>query len=133
MIEVAIREIFPKFDVTPVLNVRLRKDPEILEAILSEYGLTDLLAYAVDPSILNEQAFSFLRIRGTLRSIRMAMGWVGFPNITFKPLSWFEYEVDPGRIPTAREIEAIKSALTVSVQARGVLKRIHHNNFEVKP
>lgn len=132
MIETAIRDIFPKIDVSPVLNARLSKDPEILEAILWEYGLTDLLAHAIDPNVLQKEALTFLRIRGSLRSIRMALNWVGFPDIKFTPLSWFEYEIDPGRIPTEAEVEAIVAALAVSVQARGVLKRIYNKEFEVK-
>jgi len=132
VIETTIREFFPRFDVGPVLSVRESEDPEIRDAILWEYGLTDLLPHAVDPNDLNKEALTFLRIRGSLRSIRMALSWVGFPDIKFNPLSWFEYEIDPGRIPTEREIEAIQAALSVSVQARGILKRIHHENFEVK-
>jgi hypothetical protein len=132
VIEAAIRNVFPEFDVKPVLNVRLSTDPEIQEAILWEHGLIELLPYAVKPETLRTEALEFIRTRGTLHSIRMALRWVGFPEIKFNRLSWFEYEVDPGAAPTDQQIDAIKAALTVSVQARGQLRRIYHENFEVK-
>ncbi|HYX36016.1 MAG TPA: hypothetical protein VE954_23185 [Oligoflexus sp.] len=132
MIEAAIRDVFPKFDVAPVLGVRLSTDPEIQEAILWEYGLTELLPYAVKPETLKKEALEFIRIRGTLHSIRMAMRWVGFNEIKFNRLSWYEYEIDPGAIPKDQQIDAIKAALAVSVQARGILRRIYHESFEVK-
>ncbi len=132
MIEAIFRKIYPAFDSGPIENIRLRADPEIREAILWEYGLEPLLPHAVDPKSLDEEVQEFMRLHGTLFAIRTAMRWVGFGSISFIPLSSFEYEVDPGRVPTEREISAITAALLVSVQARGKLKRIFHGTFEVK-
>ncbi len=132
MIEATLRKIYPAFDSGPIENIRLRTDPEIREAIFWEYGLEPLLPYAVDPKSLEEEVQEFMRLHGTLFAIRTAMRWIGFPGIKFIPLSSFEYEVDPGRVPTEREISAITAALLVSVQARGKLKRIFHGTFEVK-
>ncbi|HYX35772.1 MAG TPA: hypothetical protein VE954_21960 [Oligoflexus sp.] len=132
MIERVIRQFYPEFDTSPILNIRLLNDPEIREAILWEYGLTPLLPFAVEPSLIEGQAIDFIRIRGTPLAIRMALAWVGFPNITFAPLTKSDYEIDPGRVPTEREIKAIRAALSVSVQSRGILKRVFHGSFEVK-
>lgn len=132
MIEKTFRDFYPDFDLSPIIKIRESDDPEIREAILWEYGLGPLLPFAVDPKLLDKQALEFIRIRGTLASIRMALAWVGFPNITFVPLSTINYEIDPGRVPNDREIKAIRAALSVSVQSRGILKRIFHGNFEVK-
>ncbi|MDQ3233496.1 MAG: hypothetical protein M3Q07_16895 [Pseudobdellovibrionaceae bacterium] len=132
MIEAIFRKIYPAFDSQSIENIRLQADPEIREAILWEYSLEPLLPYAVDPKRLDEEVQEFMRLHGTLFAIRTAMRWVGFGSIRFFPLSSFEYEVDPGRIPTDREISAIIAALSVSVQARGKLKRIFHGTFEVK-
>jgi hypothetical protein len=132
MIEPVFRKLYPAFDPGPIENIRLRADPEIREAILWEYSLELLLPYAVDPKRLDEEIQEFMRLHGTLFAIRTAMRWVGFGSIRFIPLSHFEYEVDPGRIPSEREISAIQAALSVSVQARGKLKRIFHGLFEVK-
>jgi hypothetical protein len=132
VIERAVRDFYPDFDVGPILNIRLSKDPEIREAILWEFGLDPLLPFAVEPRLIDEQALDFVRLRGSLASIRMALAWVGFPNIVFVPLSTTEYEIDPGRVPNEREIKAIRAALSVSVQSRGILKRIFHGNFEEK-
>ncbi len=132
MIETIIREFFPKFDPSPILTVRLLPGLDIRDAILWEYGLSELLPFAIDPALLDRQATDFIRRRGTIYSIRMALRWVGFPNITVNRISSFEYEVDPGRVPTASEISAIRAALSVSVQARGKLKRIYNGNYEVR-
>lgn len=132
MIEPIFREIFPKFDPTPIETIRDSSDPEIREAILWEFGLDELLPYAVEPRLINGEALEFIRTRGTLFSIRTALRWVGFPSIQFFRLSSYEYEVDPGRIPNPHELEAIQAALSVSVQRRGILKRIFNGNYEVK-
>jgi hypothetical protein len=132
MIEPIFRKLYPSFDPEPIENIRLRADPEIREAILWEYSLEPLLPYAVDPKRLDEEIQEFMRLHGTLFAIRTAMRWVGFGNIRFIPLSHFEYEVDPGRIPSEWDIDAIRAALFVSVQARSKLKRIFHGSFEVK-
>lgn len=132
MIEPIFREIYPKFDPTLIETIRQSNAPEIREAILWEYGLDELLPYAIDPKLINDEALEFIHTRGTLSSIRTALRWVGFPSIMFTRLSSFEYELDPGRIPNPREIEAIEAALSVSVQRRGILKRIFNGNFEVR-
>ncbi len=132
MIEPIFRKLYPSFDPEPIENIRFRTDPEIREAILWEYALEPLLPYAVDPKKLEEELQEFIRLHGTLYAIRTALRWVGFSDIRFIPLSSFEYEVDPGRLPTERELKAIRAALLVSVQARGKLKRIFHGSFEVK-
>jgi hypothetical protein len=132
MIEPIFRKLYPAFDPEPIESIRLRPEPEIRDAILWEYSLEPLLPYAVDPKRLDEEVQEFMRLHGTLFAIRTAMRWVGFPNIKFIPLSSFEYEVDPGRVPSDREVSAIRAALLVSVQARGKLKRIFHGSFEVK-
>ncbi|MDQ3232505.1 MAG: hypothetical protein M3Q07_11840 [Pseudobdellovibrionaceae bacterium] len=132
MIEKTFREFYPDFDLSPIMKIREADAPAIREAILWEYGLGPLLPFAVDPQLLDKQALDFIRFRGTLASIRMALAWVGFPNITFVPLSTINYEIDPGRVPSEREIKAIRAALSVSVQSRGILKRIFHGNLEVK-
>ncbi len=132
MIEPIFRKLYPSFDPDPIESIRLRADPEIREAILWEYSLEPLLPYAVDPKRLDEEVQEFMRLHGTLFAIRTALRWVGFDSIRFIPLSFFEYELDPGRVPSDREINAIRAALAVSVQARGKLKRIFHGSFEVK-
>jgi hypothetical protein len=132
MIEPIFREIYPKFDPSPIEKIRVSSDPSIREAILWEYGLDDLLPYAIDPETINQEALEFIRTRGTLASIRTAMRWIGFSAIQFVPLSSYEYEVDPGRIPNPQELNAIQAALKVSVQSRGVLKRIFNGSYEVK-
>ncbi|MDQ3234231.1 MAG: hypothetical protein M3Q07_20685 [Pseudobdellovibrionaceae bacterium] len=132
MIERHIRLFYPTYNTSRITSIRTSTEPEIRDAILWEYGLDPLLPFAVEPNLIDRQINDFIRLRGTVESIRMAMRWIGFPAIRFLPLSTRDYEVDSGRIPTEREIQAIRAALSVSVQARGVLKRIFNGTFEVK-
>lgn len=132
MIERIFRQLYPEFDPAPIENIRISTDPAIREAILWEYGLGPLLPYAIDPKMVDADAAEFIRLRGTLQAIRTALKWVGFPSIRFTRLSRIDYEIDPGRVPNERELNAILAALAVSVQSRGVLKRIYNGTFEVK-
>lgn len=132
MIEDIIRKQYPAFDTSPISSIRTSPDPVVRGAILWEYGILPLLPFATDPLLIDRQANDFIRLRGTQKSIRMALSWVGFPSITFKRLTKNTFEVDPGRIPTELEIKAIRAALAVSVQARGILTRIYNGNFEVR-
>ncbi len=132
MIERVIREFYPQIDTAPIENIRVSKEPAVRDAILWEYGLTPLLSFAVDPKLIDEQAVEFIRLRGTLAAIRLACAWVGFSSITFTRLNRTDYEIDPGRVPSEREIKALRAALSVAVQARGILKRIYNGTFEVR-
>jgi hypothetical protein len=138
MIEDILRDLHPKFDGSFIEGIREGKnsegkdDPVIREMILWEYGLEPLLPYAIDLKKVSEGMRDFAHYHGTLFSIRMALGWVGFPSAKLTRLSRTDYEIDPGRVPTEREVEAIRAACEVSVQARGILKRIFNGNFEVK-
>jgi hypothetical protein len=132
MIERHLRLHYPEIDTTLIEKIRVSSKPDVREAIFWEYGIDALLPFIGDPETIDEEISSFIRLRGTLSSIRMALRWVGFPKITFNRLSWYQYEIDPGRVPTEREILAIRAALSVSVQARGQLMRIFHGSFEVK-
>jgi hypothetical protein len=132
MIETHIRQYYPDYDTAPIVSIRLSQDPAIRDAILWEYGLDPLLPFAIDPARINDEITDFIRLRGTVASIRLALRWVGFPDARFVRLSSSTYEVDAGRKPNEREILAIRAALSVSVQARGTLKRIFNKDFEIK-
>ncbi len=132
MIEKILRMLHPKFDGTAIENIRIRSDPATREMILWEYGLEPLLPYALDLTIVRDEVREFARLHGTLFAIRTALRWVGFPDARFFRLNSREYEVDPGRVPTEKEINAIRAALDVSVQTRGKLIRIFNGDFEVK-
>lgn len=132
MIEQHIRQFFPVHDTSRISDIRRSSEPGIRDAVFWEYGLDPLLPFVSDPKTIDSDISEFLRLRGTLTAVRMAMKWVGFPAITFVRLSSYEYEIDPGRLPDQRELAAIRAALSVSMQARGQLMRIFHGDFEVR-
>ena len=129
MIEQTIRDFFPAFDLAPVLGARLLPSVEVREAILWEYGLSELLPFAIDPKVIDLEALDFVRLRGTLFSIRTALRWVGFPDVKFIRLLGSEYELDSGRVPSGLETKGILAVLSVSVQKRGHCKRIYSGSF----
>jgi hypothetical protein len=132
VIEKIFRKLHPRFDGSNIENIRIQTDPVTREMILWEYGLEPLLPHALDLSVVRDEVREFARLHGTLFAIRAALRWVGFPDAKFYRLNSKEYEVDPGRVPSEKEVSAIRAALDVSVPTRGKLIRIFNGEFEVK-
>lgn len=131
LVEEAFRRIFPNPELKVIAKARRLNQQTIKEAVLWEYGLEDLLPYVKDISDVEKNAQEFIKTQGTVASIRMALRWVGFPSITFRRLTSSEYEVGLGRIPTETEVEASLQAIAKAAPARGKLKRIFHEAWEI--
>ncbi len=133
MIEDHIRRFFPAYTPQRMLAIRDGgESSQFTESLLSEGALERIAPYATSiRKVLKEKA-EFLRCRGTLKSMRMALSWVGIENLTFTRLSAVTYEIDPGLIPNPIQIQAIQTALELSAPARAKLTRIYHGEFSVK-
>jgi hypothetical protein len=133
LIENHIRRYFPAYTPQRMLAIRDGGDSgQFTEALLVEGSLEKLAPYAISIRKLLQEKSEFLRCRGTLKSIRMALSWIGIQNFTFRRLSPTTYELDPGLVPSQLQLKAIITALELSVPARGTLTRIFHGDFEVK-
>jgi hypothetical protein len=105
---------------------------QFTEALLVEGSLERIAPYAISIRKVLQEKVEFLSCRGTLKSIRMALSWVGIEKFTFIRLSPTTYEIDPGLVPSPLQLKAIITALELSAPARGTLTRIFHGDFEVK-
>jgi hypothetical protein len=133
LIEHHIRRYFPAYTPQRMLAIRDGGDSgQFTEALLLEGSFEKIAPYAISIRKVLQEKGEFLRYRGTLKSIRMALSWVGIQNFTFRRLSPTTYELDPGLVPNQLQLKAINTALELSAPARGTLTRIFHGDFEVK-
>ncbi|SMF80832.1 hypothetical protein [Pseudobacteriovorax antillogorgiicola] len=130
MIASYISDQAPSLSPERVLDVRLNPSPAFAGAILKEYGLEAITAYASDFKKIVSEAPDFLKIRGTVASIEKALEWVGLSDAKFIRLSNWEYELDPGLRPSELDVKKILAALSISAPARGRLSRIFHGDYE---
>jgi hypothetical protein len=131
VIEQHMRNVFPKYSPDITLPIRTGKNSRFHEALLWEFALGDMERYIVDFEKVFTEALKFLKYRGTIYSMNLALSWVGFQEAKFNRLSRVTYEVDPGKPFTSLHIKAIQSACRQSAPATATLKRIFHKQQSV--
>ncbi|HYX35319.1 MAG TPA: hypothetical protein VE954_19660 [Oligoflexus sp.] len=131
MIEKHFKFVYPSYSPELIIPVRNGRNSRFHEALLWEFSLGDLEQYIVDLEVIFKDIAKFLKYRGTLFSMKLAMTWVGFPAPEFIRLSRTSYEVNPGKKFNSLQISAIQSACRQSAPAAATLKRIFHNDQSV--
>lgn len=95
-----------------------------------EYGLEELLPYLPDARVVLTTGLQWQRIKGTPASVRMALAWLGMAATmeqeTPTGRHWFEYQVDPGRLPTRAELENLVGLARLSAPVGTRLSRVFH-------
>ena len=95
-----------------------------------EYGLEELLPYLPDPRVIIVTGLQWQRLQGTPASLRMALEWLGLDASIEQedPLSthWFEYQIDPGKIPSRAEMQNIVGLAKLSAPVGTRLSRLFH-------
>ena len=96
-----------------------------------EYGLEELLPYLPDPRVILVTGLQWQRLQGTPASLKMALGWLGLDNAKIEqedPYSrhWYEYQIDPGKVPTREEIRNIVGLANLSAPVGTRLARLVH-------
>jgi hypothetical protein len=131
VIEEHFKSVYPSYSPELIIPVRNGRNSRFHDALLWEFSLGDLEQYIVDLEVIFKDITKFLKYRGTLFSMKMAMAWVGFPASEFVRLSRTSYEVNPGKRFNNLQILAIQSACRQSAPGSASLKRIFHNEQSV--
>ena len=127
-----------------------------LQWLIWEYGLQELLPYFNDQPLrtdggwkldgshildgvvpisvssrdLIEQGIPWLRIRGTPESIRIALSWVALTAVIEEEIPtgrhWFEFQFNPGKIPTRKELRKLVDLARLSAPVGTRLSRIFY-------
>ncbi|RYZ86819.1 MAG: hypothetical protein EOP04_13050 [Proteobacteria bacterium] len=126
MIEKYVKAQFPKYSPDISLNIRGGRNSRFHDAILWEYSIGSLSKYITNFEAFFRDGINFLKCRGTLFSMRLALKWVGFQEVKIIRLSQKSYEIDPGKPFTTLQTKAIEAACLQSAPASAVLKRIFH-------
>lgn len=109
-----------------------KEDPpdDWLFFLVWEFGLEELLPYLPDPRVTLEKGLQWQRIRGTPDSIRMALSWLDLSAIIEEAYAlrtkWWEYSLDPGKIPTPEELANIVGLARLSAPVGTRLVRLYH-------
>ncbi len=131
MIEKHFRKTFPRYSPEVTIPIRNGKNPRFHEAMLWEFALGDLEQYILDIESIFPEIINFMKYRGTIRSMKLALSWVGFPSPTIVRLSRTSFEIDPGKPFNNLQTKAIQSACRQSAPATAALNRIFHKDQTV--
>lgn len=96
-----------------------------------EYGLEELLPYLPDPRVVLVTGLQWQRIKGTPASLRMALAWLGLDAAVVEQevptgRHWFEYQIDPGTIPSRAQLVNIVGLARLSAPVGTRLSRLYH-------
>ncbi|SHO57766.1 phage tail protein [Vibrio quintilis] len=102
----------------------------LLYWLIWEYGLEDVLLYVPDLRKVIKEGLIWQRLRGTPESLKIALGWIGMDDITIEEnrpgRHFYEYQVDPGKIPTQEERSRLFGVADLSAPVRSRLSRMYH-------
>ncbi|KAF7770024.1 hypothetical protein PCIT_a2968 [Pseudoalteromonas citrea] len=114
----------------------LKADPNdaLLMWLVWEYGLEALLPYSPNLRQTLKDGLAWQRIRGTPKSLEMALGWLDLPNVTIENTDsgrhHYTYQLDLGELPKGRTSNVTKLAqLSAPVSAK--LTRLY-NGYDVR-
>lgn len=93
-----------------------------------EYGLEGLLPYLNSPRDAVEKGVLWQSIRGTPESLRLALSWINVDAEIIEGgagrANWFNYQINPGRVPTDEEIAKIVGLANLSAPVGTRLSRL---------
>lgn len=113
-------------------TLSFKEDPpdSALLWLVWEYGLEELLAYLPGPRAALDSGLLWQRIRGTPESIHVALAWLGLDSTVEEEETggrhWFEYQLDPGRVPTREELRNLLGLARLSAPVGTRLARVFH-------
>lgn len=103
---------------------------ELLYWLIWEYGLGEILPYVEDLRQALQQGILWQRIRGTPKSMELALSWLSLVNAKVEQevpgLHFYEFQLDTGEVVNSKLVEAIKGISLISAPLRSRLTRLYH-------
>lgn len=107
----------------------------VIPWLIIEYGLSPVTRYLTDPKEALDRGVEWNRIKGTPKSLKLALGWIqftpeGINENRFRP---FTFEINTGKVPETRElIKNIVELSNLSKPVRAKLNRLYFG-LDLKP
>lgn len=116
--------------INALANLKRNPPDSFLDWLIWGYGLEEIAPYIKDKRQAIRTGRDWQRIRGTPRSLLMALGWVGFDDAEFEQfgpgVNSPRYMVQAGRIPRGSEIDDLISVSNLSAPVATRLWRVWH-------
>ncbi|WMN59277.1 phage tail protein [Pseudoalteromonas xiamenensis] len=95
-----------------------------------EYGLEAILPYSQDLRQTLQQGLEWQRLRGTPKSVLMAMSWLQFKHVQLENAAvgrhYYRYQLALGQLPTDEQVKHIHKLSGLSSPASAKLERLYH-------
>lgn len=103
----------------------------LLMWLVWEYGLEAILPYSQDLRETLKQGLVWQRLRGTPKSLDMALNWLNFEDaeleLTPPGRHFYRYQLSAGKIPGDKAFKDIHQLLGLSAPVRAKLSRVYHD------
>ncbi|WP_341816295.1 phage tail protein [Wolbachia endosymbiont (group B) of Elophila nymphaeata] len=123
-----------KVDPSRIRGFKFSLGEKILPWLIEEYGLEEILRWVKDRRKAVIEGVKFQRLRGTPKSLKIALKWANIEDITIieEPPGkhFFELQVGIKEVPNDFFVDAVVELAKLSLPARSRLMRIfndHHN------
>lgn len=128
-----------KYPIDPSLMRGFKFEPPdpFLAYLIWEYGLGELLRWLPDPRRAIREGVQWQRIRGTPRSLKIALGWAGLQDVFIEeepPGEHFaEFQVGAGPdVPNDLFVEAVIELARLSAPIRSRLTRMYNDRYDIR-
>lgn len=124
-------------DIEGMLEMTTKKpNADFMVEIIRERGLSPLLAYITDLREIIKGGFTWQKVRGTLKALRVGLSWVGVTNYEIRTngpgVHFAEYELYLPKRPSSGQIARIAGVCELSTSARDRLIRIAHRDADIR-
>lgn len=95
-----------------------------------EYGLEAILPYSQDLRQTLQQGLEWQRIRGTPKSVLMALNWLQFKNVQLENAKvgrhYYRYQLALGQLPSDEQVKHINKLTGLSAPVSAKLERLYY-------
>ncbi|WP_341810014.1 phage tail protein [Wolbachia endosymbiont (group A) of Apotomis capreana] len=124
-----------KVDPSRIRGFKFSLGEKILPWLIEEYGLEEILRWVKDRRKAVIEGVKFQRLRGTPKSLKIALKWANIEDITIieEPPGkhFFELQVGIKDVPNNFFVDAIVELAKLSLPARSRLMRIFNDHYNV--
>ncbi|UXX40626.1 phage tail protein [Wolbachia endosymbiont of Oryzaephilus surinamensis] len=124
-----------KVDPSCIRGFKFRLEERILPWLIEEYELGEILRWVKDRRKAVVEGVKFQRLRGTPKSLKIALKWANIEDITIieEPPGkhFFELQIGIKDVPNDFFVDAVVELAKLSLPARSRLMRIFNDHYNV--